>query len=264
MGIEEILRYRPETVLTDDGITVTINWNAEYQWPNPHQAGTFNVDRGVCMVVEDVPQELPLPFLAVGYATDVAFAWRRDMPVRVHGVTDVEKALVDLVDTARSYRAYIRNRSARVDRTMHVLQEAAGALGDALEMPDGQARYQAVQDARADRDRLIALAVRDGLLDPNLIAFAAKVNPAYVEHMTSWVDPVPPSYYLSLKGFADRLGVTSSTIKAYRSEGKLPEPDVMIGGSPGWLIETADRYAASRKGQGFRSDLVDGEQVSSR
>lgn len=65
--------------------------------------------------------------------------------------------------------------------------------------------------------------------------------------------------YLSLGGFARRVGLTRATLSQYRNQGRLPEPDATIGegGSKkqGWLPETVDYWATHRVGQGRRTDL---------
>lgn len=66
--------------------------------------------------------------------------------------------------------------------------------------------------------------------------------------------------YLSLNGFAKRAGLSRSTLVSYRHQGRLPEPDAIIGGegrggTHGWLAETIDHWMANRVGQGHRTDL---------
>lgn len=65
--------------------------------------------------------------------------------------------------------------------------------------------------------------------------------------------------YLSLAGFADRVGIAHSTMRTYRSQHRLPPPDAIIGEAPaakyGWLPETCDQWATHRVGQGHRTDL---------
>jgi predicted DNA-binding transcriptional regulator AlpA len=41
-----------------------------------------------------------------------------------------------------------------------------------------------------------------------------------------------------MREVADGLGVSRDTINSYRTRGYMPEPDVVIGGSPGWMLET--------------------------
>lgn len=56
--------------------------------------------------------------------------------------------------------------------------------------------------------------------------------------------------YLSLADIAERLGIGASTVRTYRSQGRLPEPDAMTGPTPGWLPATIDRWLEQRPGQG--------------
>lgn len=52
--------------------------------------------------------------------------------------------------------------------------------------------------------------------------------------------------YLSSSEFAARIGVQPDTLNKY----KLPEPDVMVGRTRGWSIETVDHWHANRPGRG--------------
>ena len=52
--------------------------------------------------------------------------------------------------------------------------------------------------------------------------------------------------YLGVKQVADRLGITPGGLLNL----KLPEPDVLIGRTRGWLPETIDRWNAARPGRG--------------
>ena len=60
--------------------------------------------------------------------------------------------------------------------------------------------------------------------------------------------PIP---LLDLGGVAERLGLSYATVRRYRSQDEsFPEPDALLGQSPGWLPETVDRWQASRPGRG--------------
>lgn len=70
-----------------------------------------------------------------------------------------------------------------------------------------------------------------------------------------------PTFYLSSRGVAERIGVTNNTISGYLQQGRLPKPDALIG-SPdsdrpirGWLPETIDEWNKNRPGRGARTDL---------
>lgn len=52
--------------------------------------------------------------------------------------------------------------------------------------------------------------------------------------------------YLGVKQVADRLGITPGGLLNL----KLPEPDVLIGRTRGWLPETIDEWNARRPGRG--------------
>lgn len=66
-------------------------------------------------------------------------------------------------------------------------------------------------------------------------------------------------HYLSLNAVADRTGIALSTLRTYRRDGRLPEPDATIGLEPnvrhGWLPETIDNWQVNRPGRGARTDL---------
>lgn len=65
--------------------------------------------------------------------------------------------------------------------------------------------------------------------------------------------------YLGKSEFADRIGVKPGTLSRYILEGRVPEPDALIGIGErtvrGWLPETIDAWQASRPGRGARTDL---------
>lgn len=63
-----------------------------------------------------------------------------------------------------------------------------------------------------------------------------------------------PARYLSGAEAARRLGIKPDTWSSYRSRKRTPQPDAWIGDIPGWLPETVDAMAASRPGQGARTD----------
>ncbi|MDT9110999.1 hypothetical protein, partial [Escherichia coli] len=54
--------------------------------------------------------------------------------------------------------------------------------------------------------------------------------------------------YVSISEYAEQLGISQPTLSGY----KLPEPDVMIGKTRGWLQETLDEWNRNRPGQGHR------------
>lgn len=68
-----------------------------------------------------------------------------------------------------------------------------------------------------------------------------------------------PIRYLGLSGLAERAGIRMGTIQRYSREGRLPEPDVLVGEGPravrGWSVQTVDAWLAARPGRGARTDL---------
>lgn len=245
---------RPAEITTSDDITVRIGWTREYTWPSAHDANAWHLDRGICAEAVGVPGSED-PFAEVDYARHVRAAWQR-RPVAVDGITDLDAALDELIDTARAYRAYAANHTARAARTLELLRAAAQKCSAARIEPEvGHPRWSAMQDADRERDGLVVRALTDGLLSQDDIAQAAGLSGAQTARLQPYTAPTPPTFYVSLEGFARRIGVSESTIKSYRSRGLLPEPDITLGGSPGWSLDTADKYQKTRRGQGFRSDL---------
>ena len=55
---------------------------------------------------------------------------------------------------------------------------------------------------------------------------------------------------LTLQDFADDLGVEYHTLVVYKTKGKLPPPDAVVGRSPLWARATVTKYKASRPGPG--------------
>lgn len=66
--------------------------------------------------------------------------------------------------------------------------------------------------------------------------------------------------YLDIAAVARLAGVSPSTIRSYRAlDGReerahlprlMPEPDITLGQSPGWLPATIDAWLAARPGRG--------------
>lgn len=79
----------------------------------------------------------------------------------------------------------------------------------------------------------------------------------------SYSDCMAKSKYMGYREIAERTGVSALTLRnsymtrARRNRrngtpkpGDLPEPDITIGLSPGWLPETVEAWIAARPGQG--------------
>lgn len=68
-----------------------------------------------------------------------------------------------------------------------------------------------------------------------------------------------PIIYLSLHGYAQRVGIAYSTICTYQRQKRLAPPDAIIGEGNaqtyGWLPETIDTWQVNRPGRGARTDL---------
>ncbi|OBK38569.1 hypothetical protein A5658_03350 [Mycobacterium sp. 1245111.1] len=66
---------------------------------------------------------------------------------------------------------------------------------------------------------------------------------------------------LSLRGFAARVKVEPGTLRRYRVEGRLPQPDAVLTDGDkvryfGWFPETVDNWNKQRPGRGARTDLT--------
>jgi hypothetical protein len=92
---------------------------------------------------------------------------------------------------------------------------------------------------------------------------AAELTPEYADLMTGLIEgrgitldddryPTP----LDLRGVAEHLGISYDTARVYRSQGKLGDPDVMVGRSPRWYAGTIDARRQERPGRGARTDLA--------
>lgn len=58
-----------------------------------------------------------------------------------------------------------------------------------------------------------------------------------------------PSDLLDTEGVARMLGIAHESVTRYRARGDLPEPDVMLGRSPGWYAATIVEWQAQRPGR---------------
>lgn len=48
--------------------------------------------------------------------------------------------------------------------------------------------------------------------------------------------------YLTISEIADKLGITRSTLTAYRTRGRMPAPDLQYGRTPLWKPETIRKW----------------------
>ena len=55
---------------------------------------------------------------------------------------------------------------------------------------------------------------------------------------------------LTVRDVAARLGLAVSTVQTDRRDGRLPEPDGLVGRVPWWRPATIDRWQAARPGRG--------------
>lgn len=52
------------------------------------------------------------------------------------------------------------------------------------------------------------------------------------------------------RGVAKMLGIAVGSVARYRNRGDLPEPDLMLGRSPGWYRTTIEAWQQTRPGRG--------------
>lgn len=57
-----------------------------------------------------------------------------------------------------------------------------------------------------------------------------------------------PDEPLDLKAVAEVIGVTVATARTYRDDGRLPEPDGLIGRTQWWRRATIEKWHAKRPG----------------
>lgn len=60
-------------------------------------------------------------------------------------------------------------------------------------------------------------------------------------------------HYMTINQVAEHIGLSFHTVKKYQSEGRLPEPDAILGrgcaAKYGWLEETIDQWQENRPGR---------------
>lgn len=61
--------------------------------------------------------------------------------------------------------------------------------------------------------------------------------------------------YWTTAQIADELGVRPDTWSSYVSRGHAPKPDMRVGATPLWRIDTIRQWQANRPGPGARTDL---------
>lgn len=54
------------------------------------------------------------------------------------------------------------------------------------------------------------------------------------------------SEFLTVTEVAERLGLSTSTVTAYRARGKMPKPDKQYGRTPLWKAETIAKWRAGQ------------------
>lgn len=68
-------------------------------------------------------------------------------------------------------------------------------------------------------------------------------------------DTNPPPQYLDSTACAEMAGVTRGTWNSYWHSGHAPEPEIQLGRSHGWRLETVQEWMQNRPGAGYRSDI---------
>ncbi|WP_100514010.1 MerR family transcriptional regulator [Mycobacteroides abscessus] len=62
-------------------------------------------------------------------------------------------------------------------------------------------------------------------------------------------------HYLSMTEFAEAVGLSVNTIKAYQRKGMLPDHDVEVGRNRGWKESTVLRWQAKRCGNAATTEF---------
>lgn len=63
---------------------------------------------------------------------------------------------------------------------------------------------------------------------------------------------------IGYREMAERAGVTASTLRRYRSQGRMPPPDDdSVPDRPRWRLSTFEAWMRDRPGRGARTDLRD-------
>lgn len=90
--------------------------------------------------------------------------------------------------------------------------------------------------------------LRYGQIMSFLLSRTTRYGPAVTEE-----DPL-----IGYREMAKRAGVSPSTLRKYRSQGRLPDPDdASVPDRPRWRLSTFEEWMATRPGPGTRTDLQD-------
>lgn len=58
---------------------------------------------------------------------------------------------------------------------------------------------------------------------------------------------------LDYKGVSELSGFSINSLRQWKSEGKMPEPDAIVGGSPAWNERTIEKWMAKKAQGSWRS-----------
>lgn len=252
-SIAKIRAARPSRLTARGGVTVQIAWNREFTWPHPDNPEIRYAGCGICAKVVGVPGDGDAT-AAVRYAQAVGSAWQ-GKPVSVNGIADdggsLDRALDGLFDTGRAYRAYVAGVEDYRRRTLEELR-TAGAVYVAARTRGGLFAAH-VRGAERTRVDLTRRALGQGLLTRAEITEAARLTADESTRLRPWsVGQPPPVLYLDVEGFAQRLGVTTVTLRAYCARKTVPRRDLGTRAEPRWTTTTADAVQAERRQRGIR------------
>lgn len=90
---------------------------------------------------------------------------------------------------------------------------------------------------------------------PLLLANTAFVKRSDVDDDLPLADP--DKTWWTIADVAAHYRLAPQTIRVYRTEGKLPDPDEVIARSPLWKPATIQAWKIPGPGRGYRSDLKD-------
>lgn len=145
-----------------------------------------------------------------------------------------------------------------LDRAAAAIAEATAGIteSDAPESVDIRVRTQTPDEPYAHSTFVGSFTSDDARTIAGRLAVTlggrVETNPAGLAIQITWGEQ---GHYLSMGELAKRARLQEQTIRQYRTRGTLPEPDITVGRTPGWLPATADAWIASLPGQGARTDL---------
>jgi len=260
------LSNHPETVTTEDGITLHLYWKGTFS--RPAGDNTVSVESAIIVSVD------PSTGFTLGLHDredrKTNTAWQtiqvgsRQFPAQaaVGRIEEIPSILDRLADTARARAMYTEALAANAGSYRRMLtnafRECVATAGDSHDLrpiaTTSTARIGG-DDFVAAKQNLIRTAARayqSATLDEDEISQITTLHPRDFTHAPAHT---AVALYVDLPRIATRLGVNDATARSYRSRGEMPESEVQLGKTPGWTIDTIEAWIARRPGAGSRTDL---------